>query len=283
MKTECTQIKSRFQALGKREIRADFDGGSISSDGGALLLREVEKRTAIVRRFAECFTDFRDPRRIEHDVVSLVSQRVFGLALGYEDLNDHDELSKDQMLAVAVGKSDPTGNDRKSLKDKGKPLAQKSTLNRLELSAQGDLSGSMYKKIGLDEEKVDNLLVDIFLESTPIAPPQIILDVDATDDPLHGNQEGRFFHGYYKTYCCLPLYIFCGEHLLCARLRTADNDAASRTVEELAPIVERIRNRWPNTQIVVRGDSGFCREELMSWCEDNDVDFVLGVAKKTAD
>jgi hypothetical protein len=279
MKTECTQVKDVFQALGRREIVADFNGGSISSDGGALLLRELENRTAILRRFAGCFIDYRDPKRVEHDVLSLVSQRVLGLALGYEDLCDHDELSKDQMLAIAVGATDPTGKDRKCQRDKGRPLAGKSTLNRLELSPQGNLKKNAYKKIGLDEREVDKLFVDIFLESEITPPKQIILDVDATDDPLHGNQEGRFFHGYYKAYCYLPLYIFCGDHLLCARLRTANNDAAAGTVEELAFIVERIRSKWPDTQIVVRGDSGFCREELMCWCEDHDVDYVLGVAK----
>ena len=263
MKTECTQVNGGFQALGKREIVANFDGGDITSDGGSLLLREVEGRIALLKRFSECFTDHRDPKRIEHDVLSLVSQRVFGLALGYEDLCDHDELAKDKMLAVAVGKQDPTGNSRKSPKDKGKPLAGKSTLNRLELSPPEITEKSYYKKICLDEKKVDTLFVDIFIESHAVAPKQIILDVDATDDPLHGNQEGRFFHGYYKAYCYLPLYIFCGEHLLCARLRTANNDAAAGTVEELIPIVERIRASWPDTEIVVRGDSGFCREELI--------------------
>jgi len=279
MKTECTQVTDGFQALGKREIVANFDGGDITSDGGSLLLREVEGRIALLKRFSECFTDYRDPRRIEHDVLSLVSQRVFGLALGYEDLCDHDELAKDKMLAVAVGKQDPAGNFRKSSKDKGKPLAGKSTLNRLELSPSEITEKSYYKKICLDEKKVDTLFVDIFVESHAVAPKQIILDVDATDDPLHGNQEGRFFHGYYKAYCYLPLYIFCGEHLLCARLRTANNDAAAGTVEELIPIVERIRASWPDTEIVVRGDSGFCREELMCWCEDHDVDFIFGLAK----
>lgn len=279
MKTECTKLQTDFQPLGKREIVADFNGGAITSDGGALLLREIEQRTAILKRFANCFTDYRDPKRLEHDVLSLVSQRVFGLALGYEDLNDHDELSKDKMLAVAIGKTDPTGKERKSDKDKGRPLAGKSTLNRLELTPAHASKKSTYKKITLAEESVDKLLVDVFLESYAEIPEQIILDVDATDDPLHGNQEGRFFHGYYKAYCYLPLYIFAGEHLLCARLRTAGNDAAAGTVEELSLIVERVRDTWPETRIVVRGDSGFCREELMCWCEDHDVDYVLGIAK----
>ncbi len=199
--------------------------------------------------------------------------------MGYEDLNDHDHLAKDQMLAIAVGKTDPTGMDRKSAEDKGKPLAGKSTLNRLELTPQDATAKSPYKKIVVAPAAVDALLVDVFLEAHAEAPPQIILDVDATDDPLHGNQEGKFFHGYYKAYCYLPLYIFCGEHLLCARLRTASNDAAAGTVAEVERIVRRIRESWPNTRIIVRGDSGFCREDIMIWCEDNDVDFILGLAR----
>ena len=279
MKTECTKTYSSFQVLGRKEIVADFSGGTITSDGGGILLREVEHRTGILHGFAECFTDHRDRRRIEHSVFSLISQRVIGLALGYEDLNDHDHLAKDQMLAIAVGKTDPTGMDRKSDRDKGKPLAGKSTLNRLELTPADATSKSSYKKIVLYPDSVDNLFVDVFLEAHRDVPKQIILDVDATDDPLHGNQEGKFFHGYYKAYCYLPLYIFCGEHLLCARLRTANNDAAIGTVEELERIVQRIRSAWPDTQIIVRGDSGFCREDIMVWCEDKDVDFIIGVAK----
>lgn len=279
MKTECTKVLSSFQALGKREIVADFNGGTITSDGGALLLREVEKRTSILNRFAKCFTDNRDQTRLEHDVLSLVSQRVLGLALGYEDLNDHDHLAKDQMLAIAVGKTDPTGMHRRRDQDKGKPLAGKSTLNRLELSTPEAATTSNYKKISLSDTSVDKLFIDLFIEAHQETPEEIVLDIDATDDPLHGRQEGRFFHGYYKAYCYLPLYIFCGEHLLCARLRTANNDAAAGTVEELNSIVERIRSRWSTTKIIVRGDSGFCREELMCWCEDNDIDYILGVAK----
>lgn len=281
MQTECTRKYDRFQALGRREIVAEFNGGTITSDGGVLLLREVEQRTAILSRFADSFTDYRNEKRIEHSVLSLVSQRVIGLALGYEDLNDHDHLARDQMLAIAVGKSDPTGMDRKSELDKGKPLAGKSTLNRLELTPSDATANSPYKKIVVSSKSVDNLFIDIFLESQGNNPKQIILDVDATDDPLHGNQEGRFFHGYYKAYCYLPLYIFCGEHLLCARLRTASNDGAAGTIEEFDRIVGRIRSVWPDTQIIVRGDSGFCREDIMVWCEDNDVDFILGLARNS--
>ena len=279
MKTECTRIYNSFQALGRREIVADFSGGTITSDGGSLLLREVEQRTSILQRFAKCFTDYRDAKRIEHSVLSLVSQRVIGLALGYEDINDHDHLAKDQMLAIAVGKTDPTGMSRKCKEDKGKPLAGKSTLNRLELTAADATAQSAYKKIVISPGAVDNLLVDVFLEMHSEVPAQIVLDVDATDDPLHGNQEGKFFHGYYKAYCYLPLYIFCGNHLLCARLRQSSNDGAAGTVEEVECIVSRIRASWPDTRIIVRGDSGFCREDLMVWCEDHDVDFLLGLVR----
>ena len=213
MKTECTKKFSSFQALGRREIVANFSGGTITSDGGALLLREVEQRTTILQRFAQCFTDHRDENRIEHSVLTLVSQRVIGLALGYEDLNDHDQLARDKMLAVAVGKNDPTGMDRKAVKDQGKPLAGKSTLNRLELTPTNATAKNTYKKVVLSPESVDDLLVDVFLEAHAEIPEERILDVDATDDPLHGHQEGKFFHGDYKAYCSLPVYIFCGEHL----------------------------------------------------------------------
>ena len=281
MKTECTKEYGSFQALGRRKIVTDFNGGTISSDGGALLLREVEQRTNILQRFAQCFTDYRDQKRIEHSVLALVSQRVFGLALGYEDLNDHDHLASDKMLAVAVGKTDPTGMDRKCPKDLGKPLAGKSTLNRLELTPADATAENTYKKVAINTESVDNLLVNVFLESHADIPEEIILDVDATDDPLHGDQEGKFFHGYYKAYCYLPLYIFCGESLLCARLQTSDIDAAAGTVEEVGRIVERIRQVWPDVKILVRGDGGFCREHIMIWCEDNDIDFLFGLPKNS--
>ena len=281
MKTECTKKRYLFQALGRREILADFNGGTITSDGGGLLLREVEKRTNILDRFAKCFTDHRKQDLIEHSVLDLVSQRVFAIALGYEDLNDHDELSSDQLLAVMVGKSDPTGEYRLLQRDKGHALAGKSTLNRLELTPEDAGPESRYKKIVMNTEAIDALLVDTFIESYPKPPKQIILDVDATDIPLHGKQEERFFHGYYDTYCYLPLYIFCGEELLCARLRPANIDGAAGTVEELKRIISRIRVAWPHVKIVVRGDSGFCREDIMSWCEapDNNIDYLFGLAK----
>jgi hypothetical protein len=258
---------------------ARFNGGSISSDGGGLLLREVELQTGILRRFAECFDDHRRPDLIEHSVSELVSQRVYGLALGYEDLNDHDELRWDPMMGLLAGKSDPTGQSRLRERDRGKALAGKSTLNRLELTPAKTGPEARYKKIAVRHEAIDDLLLQVFLEAHRHAPQQIVLDVDATDDPLHGAQEGRFFHGYYRHYCYLPLYVFCGEHLLSARLRPSNIDASLGTEEELERIVAAIRSAWPEVQIVLRGDSGFCRERIMSWCEANGVDYVLGIAK----
>jgi hypothetical protein len=269
MTAECNQSVFEFHPLKRRKIRAQFDGGAISSDGGGLLLREVEKRIGILHQFAACFTDYRNVELIEHPVEELVAQRVYGLALGYEDLNDHEELRNDPLLAVLVEKSNPSQE----------ALAGKSTLNRLELTKETASQKERYKKIVLDHGAVDRLLVQVFLEAHREAPKEIILDLDATDDPLHGQQEGRFFHGYYGHYCYLPLYIFCGEFLLCARLRSSNIDASAGSLEELQRIVEQIRSAWPLVRIVVRGDCGFCREELMAWCEANRVDYLLGLAK----
>jgi hypothetical protein len=279
MTTECNGKRFGFHPLGSREIRADFDGGAITSDGGGLLLREVEKRTGIIERFAGCFTDYRKPEQTEHTVAELVGQRVYGLALGYEDLNDHDQLRQDPMLAVLVEKKDPTGESRVRERDRGKALAGKSTLNRLELTKAEATKKERYKKIGIDTEAVDRLLVQVFLESYAEAPAEIVVDVDATDDPLYGEQEGRFFHGYYGSYCYLPLYIFCGDALLGARLRPANQDASAGCTEELDRIVKQIREAWPGVKIIIRGDSGFCREGVMKWCEEHGVDYVLGLAK----
>ena len=279
MPTQCNQEFLEFHPLGKREVRGQFDGGAITSDAGGLLLREVEKRTRIIAQFAACFRDHRQVESIEHRVEELVAQRVYGLALGYEDLNDHDELRRDPLLGVLAEKADPSGESRARERDRGKALAGKSTLNQLELTAAEVKEGERYKKIGLDFAAVDRLLGEIFLQAHSEPPKQIVLDLDSTDDPLHGNQEGRFFHGYYGHYCYLPLYIFCGEHLLCARLRTANIDGAAGSVEELARLVKQLRQAWPEVRIIVPGDSGFCREELMAWCEANQVDYVLGLAK----
>jgi hypothetical protein len=261
-------------------VVAQFDGGTLSSDGGGLLLREVERRTRIVERFAACFTDYRRPEYIEHTVGELVAQRVYGVALGYEDLNDHDELRRDPLLAVLAEKRDPLGSTRKRVADRGAALAGKSTLNRLELTRPETAAGARYQKIALDPAAVDQLLVDVFCDAHAAAPEWIILDVDATDDPVHGQQEGRFFHGYYGHYCYLPLYIFCGEHLLVARLRSAAHEAAAGVVEEVERLVAQIRARWPAVKIVLRGDSGFCRERLLAWCEaQTEVFYVVGLAR----
>jgi Transposase DDE domain group 1 len=279
MLTECNTREFEFQGLGHRAVTARFDGGAITSDAGGLLLREVEAKTGILRRFAACFDDHRDPELVEHTVYELLAQRIFGLALGYEDLNDHDTLRHDPLLAVLVGKADPTGQDRCNRRDRGKALAGKSTLNRLELTPVGADAKSRYKKVVARHRNIESFFVETFLALHPLPPKEIVLDLDATDDPIHGHQLGRFFHGYYDNYCYLPLYIFCGEHLLCAKLRPSDIDGAAGSVKQLAKIVERIRLAWPDVRIIVRGDSGFCRESLMCWCEENRVDYVFGLAK----
>ena len=245
MTTECNAREFDFQALGSRAVTARFDGGAITSDAGGLLLREVEAKTGILRRFAACFTDHRDPERVEHTVDELLAQRIFALALGYEDLNDHDTLRHDPLLAVLVGKADPTGQDRRRREDRGKSLAGKSTLNRLELTPVGADEKSRYKKVVARHHDIESFFVETFLALHRQPPKEIVLDFDATDDPIHGHQLGRFFHGYYDNYCYLPLYIFCGEHLLCAKLRPSDIDGAAGSVKQLAKIVERIRRRGP--------------------------------------
>jgi hypothetical protein len=281
MTTHCSLTALDFPSLGSRHVRADFDGGHISSDGGALLLRKIEELTGVIRQFAACFTDHRNPKLIEHTLEQLVAQRVYGLALGYEDLNDHDDLRYDPLLATVVGKRDPTGKSRQRPRDRGKALAGKSTLNRWELSPVGADPHSRYKKIVCRTRDVERLFVTLFLQAHTRPPEQIVLDLDATDDPIHGHQLGRFFHGYYKNYCYLPLYIFCGNHLLLARLRPADIDAAAGSVKHLKRIVEQIRLAWPEVKIVIRGDSGFCREAILRWCEQNGVGYVIGLAKNT--
>jgi Transposase DDE domain group 1 len=246
-------------------VVARFDGGTISSDGGSLLLRQTDDRLNLLARFSQCFLDSRDQDRIEHSILEMVSQRVYGLALGYEDLNDHEQLRKDPLFGVLAGRA-----------EFDKPLAGKSTLNRLEL---GTGQQDRYKKSTFWKEGVDELLVSVLIESQAKVPEQIILDIDTTDLPLHGQQEGRFFHGYYDCYCYLPLYIFCGDHLLCARLRQSNRDASAGSLVEIERIVGQIRGAWPEVRIILRGDSGFCRNELMSWCEGHRVDYVFGLAR----
>jgi hypothetical protein len=279
MTTQCNSTYLDFPIVGSRQVLADFDGGDITSDGGALLLRKIEELTAIIRQFAACFTDHRDPDLIEHPVTDLVAQRVYALALGYEDLNDHDDLRRDPLLATVVGKRDPTGKTRRHLRDRGQALAGKSTLNRLELTPIGADQDSRYKKITCHTHAVERLLVTLFLQAHHQPPERIVLDLDATDDPIHGHQLGRFFHGYYKNYCYLPLYIFCGDHLLCARLRPSDIDASAGALKQLKRIVAQIRAAWPQVPITIRGDSGFCRDPIMTWCEQNGVDYLLGLAQ----
>ena len=246
MKTHCNQKTFEFQTENSRKIIAHFNGGNISSDSGGLLLQQAERIAGIISQFADCFDDHRDPDLIEHTVEELIAQRIYALALGYEDLNDHDELRNDPLLAVLVGKKDPTGKDRIRKRDKGKALAGKSTLNRLELTPVRANKRSRYKKITINKHKVDAFFTNVFLQSYDRPPSTIVLDLDATDDPVHGHQLGRFFHGYYKNYCFLPLYIFCGDHLLCARLRPADIDASAGSVKELERIVSQIRSQWPD-------------------------------------
>ncbi len=224
-----------------------------------------------MRRFAACFRDARASERIEHEVPTLVSQRVFGIALGYEDLIDHDQLRHDPVLAVLAGKLEAHRTDCA-------PLAGKSTLNRLEHAPPAGEPGR-YHRIGHDAAAIETLFVDLFLDAHRSPPRQIVLDLDATDVPLHGHQEGRFFHGYYDAYCYLPLYVFCGRHLLAAKLRRANIDASAGAAEEVERIVGRLRARWPRVRILLLADSGFAREPLMAWCEANRVDFVFGLAR----
>jgi hypothetical protein len=277
--TQCNQLSFSFGTVGRRQVVGRFDGGRISSDGGAMLLGQVEQRTGIVAQFAECFTDHRDPELIEHTLKQLVAQRVYGLALGYEDLNDHDTLRHDPLLAALVGCDDPLGRDRRRASDRGKALAGKSTLNRLELTPIGADARSRYKKIAFHVRQFEQLLVKLFMAAHDPAPSRIVLDVDATDDPIHGDQLGKFFHGYYDSYCYLPLYVTCGEHVLCAKLRPSNIDASAGVVGVVSRLVEQIRQSWPDVRIIVRGDSGFCRERLMRWCEQNRVDYLIGQAK----
>jgi hypothetical protein len=271
MQTECIPDIFGFEAVEGRQVMAAFDGGTITSNAGALLLGATDRAIRMVDRLASCFVDRRCQAQVEHSVATLVGQRIFAIALGYEDLNDHETLRHDPLMAVLAGKLEARRADCAA-------VAGKSTLNRLELSRP---EPSRYHKISYDAEAVDRLFVDLFLEAHRTAPSQIILDLDATDDPLHGQQEGRFFHGYYKSYCYLPLYIFCGRHLLCAKLRRSNIDASAGCIEEVARIVAQIRGRWPKVGILLRADSGFTRDDLMTWCEQNDVDYLFGLAKNS--
>ena len=271
MPTECSPEPMLFARLDGRAVVADFGGGAMSSNAGALLLGATDKAIALVDRFAACFSDGRASARVVHEIDSLLGQRVFGIALGYEDLIDHDELRYDPVLGAVLGKLE-------AKRPGCAALAGKSTLNRLEHAPEG---ADRYRRIGHDPAAIEDLLVDLFLEAHPKAPERIVLDLDATDDPIHGHQEGRFFHGYYDCHCYLPLYVFCGDHLLAAKLRRSNIDASAGALEEVARIVARIRARWPRVKILLRADSGFARESLMTWCEANRVDYLFGLQRNT--
>src|SRR3954464_15667776 len=262
MPTQCNPDQFDFARADGRAVVASFDGGAITSDAGALLLGATDRVLGLTRRLAACFRDSRNPAYTEHAVETLVMQRIVGIALGYEDLIDHDQIRHDPVLATLAGKLAATREDCA-------PLAGKSTLNRLALSRD---EPTPYARIAADTAAIEALFTDLFLDAHAKAPAQITLDLDATDDPLHGQPEGRFFHGYYDGYCYLPLTIFCGRHLLAAKLRRADIDGAAGSVEEVARIVSQIRARWPRVRILLRADSGFCREALMAWCEASRVD-----------
>src|SRR5689334_12722882 len=269
MPTECRTESFDFGIVEGRAVEAAFDAGLVTSDAGALLLGATDRALGMISRFAACFHDERRSDLIEHEVRTLVGQRVFGIALGYEDLNDHDELRHDPAMAVLAGKLEAKRSDCA-------PLAGKSTLNRLELSRP---EPTRYHKIAFNDEAIERLFVTLFLEAHRTPPKQIVLDLDATDDPLHGHQEGRFLHGYYDCYCYLPLYVFCDRHLLCSKLRRSNIDGSAGAIEEVARIIAQIRRRWPRARILLRGDSGFAREALMAWCEANRVDYVFGLAR----
>ncbi len=271
MLTECNPEPMLFARLDRREVVADFGGGAMTSDAGALLLGATDKAINLVERFAACFTDGRAAERIVHDVPTLVGQRVFAIALGYEDVVDHDDLRRDPVLGAVLGKLE-------ARRSNCAPLAVKSTLNRLE---HAPADGHRYRKIAHDPAAIERLFVDLFLDAHTRAPARITLDLDATDDPIHGHQEGRFFHGYYDCYCYLPLYVFCGDHLLAAKLRRSNIDASAGAVEEIARIVAQIRKRWPRVKVLLRADSGFARESLMAWCEANNVDYLFGLARNS--
>src|SRR3974390_1434352 len=269
MPTECNPALLEFPPVEGRHVVASFDGGAIPSDAGALLLGQTDQAIRLTERFAACFTDTRTAELVEHQGETRVMQRIIGIALGYEDLNDHDDLRHDPVLAVLASKLQAQRCDCA-------PLAGKSTLNRLELSRD---EPTRYHKVSHNPVAIEGLFVDLFLEAHKKAPKQIILDLDATDDPLHGNQEGRFFHGYYDCYCYLPLYVFCGRHLLASKLRRSNIDASAGAVEEVARIMAQIRVRWPRVRILLRADSGFAREGMMRWCELNGVDYLFGLAR----
>ena len=276
---QCATDRLVFQDAGRRQVTGRFNGGRLTSDAGATLLREANRVLGVTERIAQCFVDHRDQARTEHSVQDLVAQRVMALALGYEDLTDHDRLRTDSTLALAVGRKDLTGQQRARVRDRAYPLAGSSTLNRMELGCAETAREDRYKKIVADADAIDELLVDLFLDMHPDGLGEIVLDADATDIKVHGKQEGGQFNGYYDHYCYLPLYITCGDHVLSVRLRPSRIDAPEGSVEELERVVAQIRARWPEVKITVRGDAGFCRDQIMRWCEDNGIWYVFGLSR----
>jgi len=271
-KTESQPGTYHFGQLGRRQVIADFSGGQITSDSGLVLIAQLDRHYRITERFAECFEDHRDSKRVQHSLDDLIAQRVYGLVQGYEDLNDHDQLRVDPMFGIALGKLE-------SQHPRCAPLAGKSTLNRLEQAkSPKDISANdRYLRIAIKPRAIEQLLIDLFFDLSGKAPKSIFIDLDVTDDPVHGQQEQAFFNGYYNHECYAPLLIFCGHHLLAAKLRPSNVDPAAGALEELQRIIPQIQQRWSQTQIIVRGDSAYARDEIMSWCEQQGVDYVLGL------
>lgn len=270
MPTECSQDSFDFGTVEGRQVVGAFDGGAITSDAGALLLGQTDKAIGLVSRLAGCFQDGRNPAFTVHELAAMLRQRIFGIALGYEDIVDHDQLRHDPVLGVLGGTLTAKRSDCA-------PLAGKSTLNRLEHAAK--VGTDPYHKITHDPAAMERLFVTMMTEAHDEPPRRLIIDLDATHDPIHGEQEGRHFNAFYDCYCYLPLYIFAGRHLLAAKLRSADKDAADGARDEVARIVAQIREGWPDVRIILRADSGFARDELMEWCEENGVDFIFGLAR----
>jgi len=282
MTAHATTNKLELEHLGSRRVELDFSAGRVSSDGGGILLREVDKRVRLTERLAKCFTDYRNPKLITHTLRELLAQRTYGLALGYEDLNDHERLNRDPLFATLIGKVDVEGHRQGRGRDQGKALASPSTLGRLERSKETANEESRYEKIVCDFDAVAELFVDLFIESFDHEPGVVVLDLDPSDIPLYGNQEERFYQGYYREHCYLPLYAFAGEHPLAAKLRPANIDGAKDADKTLLAIIERLRSAWPDVRIIVRADSGFCRDWLMCWCEATPgVDYVFGIARNS--
>lgn len=270
-KTDRTAKSYQFGALGRREILVDYSGGQLSQDGGVILVSKIDQQLQLSQRLADCFTDQRAPERVQHQLKDLLAQRLYGLVQGYEDLNDHDLLRQDGMFGVAIGKLE-------SRHARCAPLAGKSTLNRLEQAMQLpiNLDDARYHKFNLAPDKVERLFVDLFIEQHSKEPRQIILDLDVTNDPVHGQQVGAFFNGYYDQICYAPLLIFCGRQLLGAKLRSSNVDPAAEGLPELQRIIGQIRQHWTQVKIMVRGDSAYSREDLMAWCESQpEVDYVF--------